>query len=255
MTKKKLSAGKVLLLLLLLLVIGALITAGICYFLASQDNIKDKYTLTDREENIEFTMLKGSAFGKEFEVSENMINTFINDKFCKEITGSSSGFDHLMLYLHEDAPTEVYAHAYYKGIPMALRCKAWFDTDSTTNSLNARVFDAYIGELKIPDSILNQILEKLLEKNEHVHYIKNSQYNVSITAEYKIDIPNTKGITIGLKDVTIKDSKADFRTNSLTGEALRASIEYISSKEGRETVKNIIDGIGNKIKDVFGKEE
>ena len=45
MTKKKLSAGKVLLLLLLLLVIGALITAGICYFLASQDNIKDKYTL------------------------------------------------------------------------------------------------------------------------------------------------------------------------------------------------------------------
>ena len=42
------------------------------------------------------------------------------------------------------------------------------------------------------------------------------------------------------------------RTNSLAGETLKAGIEDVTSKEGREAIAGLVDNAKNKIKDKIG---
>ena len=41
------------------------------------------------------------------------------------------------------------------------------------------------------------------------------------------------------------------RTNSLTAEALHAAIDYLTSEEGQEAVSSLINGVKDKLKDLF----
>ena len=253
MSRKKRGPLRVILSAVALLIAAAVIFAAIAAYLALQDNIEDKYTLTQRDEGIAMEILKGGAVGKEFELSQDMINTFANDKLCKEPDGSSSCLDKLMVYFSEDAPAEIYAHVYYKGHPLAVRCKAMYDIDESTSEVSAKIYDAYVGELKLHDTILDLLLQKIFENNEHIHCINSGGNNISFHADYTFDIRNTNGITVRLLSAETKDGAVLCRTNNITGEALKAAVEYITSEEGSEAVKGLFGKIGDKLGELRDK--
>lgn len=255
MIKKKFGFIRVIVIVLILIVLVFAAVAGICYYLAVQDNISDMYTLSERDEEIALTAIKGSAFGKEFDIDEIQINTFINDKFCKEKTGNNSGVDHVRFYFYDDRPCEIFAHAFYHSTEFSIHCKVDFDVDETTSEVLLKVYDAYIGELKVPDNVLDMVLEKVLESSERVRYINSGGRNVAFTAVYTIDIANTSGITLGLKEAVPGNAVLKCRTNSLSGQALKAAIEYIASEEGRETITGLIGDVKDKIGGWLNKDD
>ena len=152
-------------------------------------------------------------------------------------------------YFHEDQPCEVYGHAFHKGFAFAFRCKATFDVNPADYGVSVRLYDAYMGELAIPEQMLDLMLQRILEGSEHVHYSGSRSANVLFTAEYTIEIPHTDGLTIGVKEAYSKDGALVCRTNSLTGEALRTAKEYLQSKEGWDSVTDAVDDVKDRIKD------
>ena len=236
--------------ILLLIITG--IVFGVIYHKVTQDNIKDKYTLTDPDDGITLTIVKGSLFGNEFEISEKQFNTYINKKFCTVSDGKNSGVDHIMVYFNDDGTCEMYGHAFHKGFSFAMNCKAKFSVDENTSSVRINVYDAYVGELHLSDSVLNDVLDRILSESTRVNYIGGGDANVEFKAEYNIEIPNTSGINIGVKEAYAKDGALMCRTNSLAGETLKAGIEYVTSKEGREAIAGLVDNAKNKIKDKIG---
>ncbi len=247
MRKKKSGPARVMLSIIALLLAAGIVCSAVIVYLATQDNIEDKYTLTQRDEGIAMEILKGGALGKEFELSQDMINTFANDKLCRNPEVSSTCLEKIMVYFNEDAPVEIYAHVYYKGNPLAVRCKAIYDIDESTSEVSAKIYDAYVGELKLPDNILDLLLQKVFENNEHIHCINSAGHNISFHAEYTFDIRNTAGITVSLLSAESKDGAVVCRTNNITGEALKAAVEYITSKEGSEAVKKLFGKITDKL--------
>ena len=238
--------------IVLVFILGMAVFSGICAYLAFQDNIAEKYTLKEREEGLIMTALKGSIVNQEFEVSEAMLNTYINDKLCKDNDGTNTGIDHIMLELNDDGVVRVYSHVFYKGQPFALQCKAMFDLDSSTSEVKAKIYEAKLGELSVPDNILNVVLSDVLENNKHIKYINNGGNNISFIASHTVEIPNTNGITLSLKGGSFKDGAVVFRTNDLKGEALSAAIEFLSSDEVKEKVSGIVDDIKDKIGGLLG---
>lgn len=238
--------------ILVLLLITAGIVFGVIFHKITQDNIEDKYTLTDPDEGITLTVIKGSLFGKEFEVSEKQFNTYINKKFCTVSDGKNSGVDHIMVYFNDDGTCEIYGHAFHKGFSFAMNCKATFEVNEDDSKVRIKVYDAYIGELSLSDNILNDVLERILSDSKKVNYIEGEDANVEFTAEYNIDIPNTSGIYIGVENAYAKNGALVCRTNSLTGEALKVGLEYVSSKEGREAISEFIGDVKDNVKDKVG---
>lgn len=243
------SKGKILLGVIILIIVAFCIIFGVIYSQITADNIQDKYTLKEPDDGITLAVLKGSILGDEFEINENQVNTFINKKLCKKSDGSNSGIDHIMVYFHEDEPAEIYAHAFHKGFEFAFRCKAEFSIDSSDNTVRMNLHDAYVGEFGLSDSILSDVIRKVLKDNEKVRYINETEGNVEFTARYTIEIPNTNGINIRMEELSAADGALKCRTNNLTGEALRAGIEYVSSEEGRESISGFIDDAKNKLKE------
>ena len=82
--KKKKRVGLIILIVVLTLIVVLLVSAVICAALAFTDNNKDKYTLTETDDSLPMTALKNSVIGSEFEASELMINTYLNQNICTE---------------------------------------------------------------------------------------------------------------------------------------------------------------------------
>ena len=70
---------RIILSLIAILLIVAAAFCGICVYLVFQDNIQNQYMLTETSDTFMSTLLKGAVFGKQFEMSETEINSYIND--------------------------------------------------------------------------------------------------------------------------------------------------------------------------------
>ena len=242
MAKSKRKTGIIIITIFILILVAVIIFICRCIALAFTDNIKDKYTLNEKSENTFLkTLLVGASFGKEFEISEAELNTYINKKYCTDYDRNNSGADHIMVYLHEEEPAEIYAHIYIKGLQLAVRSKVEFSLDKETSVISARFYDAYVGELGIPDSILSYILSRVSENKDNMSV---SGTAISIVAKYTYEIKDYD-IDLYIKNFVPSERKVMCQTNSLTGQALKVAGEYITSDEGREA----LSGIYNRIKD------
>ena len=248
MTVKRKKRGRVILSLIAVLLIAAMTFGGICIYLAFQDNIQSKYTLTETTDTFLSTLLKGAVFGKEFEISETEINSYINEKYCTQKGENEAGLDHVRIDFHEGGSDDIYAHIYYKSYELAAHSKILFSLDEQTSILSAKLYNAYIGELRISENILSYLLSKIFENSEHITV---NGTTLSVTASYTYDIKNTDGITLSLKHTQSTEDSVKCRTNSLTGEALKAAGEYLISEEGREAVSGIWGDIKNKVSTMF----
>ncbi len=83
MSKTK-KTGFPLLKLLFILLTLCIIAAAVCIFLAFQNDNEDKYTSYQKDDTLLYTALKSAVFGQEFQLSEDQINTYINDQLIPQ---------------------------------------------------------------------------------------------------------------------------------------------------------------------------
>lgn len=247
MIKKKRLLPKFLLILLMLLIAGVLVVYGICSHLALQDHIREKYTLTAKDDGFYTTILQGAVFGDEFEISEAALNTYINERYCTTFHPDESGIENIMLCFHKDSLSELYAKIYTHGKEYAVRANAIFDINSETSVVRVIFLNAYIGELKISDKILSSVLSRVFQNNSLVTVNDTA---VSVKAMYSYEIKSVS-LDIYLTQFEARDGAISCRTNSLTGEALKTAGEYLLSDEGQAAVSGMFNRIKEKIGSIF----
>lgn len=240
------------------LIVGAVILAlliicGIVVWrilsLAATDNIADKYTLTETEDGFMKTVFKGAVFGDEFELSEAMVNTFINEKYCTPFSENGSGIENIRVYFKSGEDTEIYARIYRGGKEYAISAKAAVYSTGGNGAFEIRLHDVRIGELGISDSILGRILPLLIDDTSLYTVTEN---RIAVYTYYKYDIKNTS-IELYLDSFTPQEGYVLCRTNSLTDEALSAAKEYLGSDEFKEDLRNTLDGIKDRLGGIFNE--
>ena len=113
------------------------VTALIFYTLITTDNCADKYTLRETDDTFLETILKGAAFGEEFELTDTQVNTYVNQKYCG--VKNDTGAENIMIYFHKDAPTEIYARIMYRGLEMSARAEAEIGIDRNTSIISVKL--------------------------------------------------------------------------------------------------------------------
>ena len=243
---------RVILIIVSVVVLLLIAAAAILRSLALTDHEQEYYTLTEQSDTFLTTMLKGTAFGKEFTISETEFNTYINKRYCrKPEDGWSDGIDHLRVYFHKDRPCEVYAHVFYDDLQFSVHSLVSFQLGSISHTMKLKFTDAYIGQLKIDENITGLILNKLFSRHSFATPERNT---LLVKAEYSYELKNTS-IDMELLDFEPEENAIRCRTNSLTGEAMKAFKEYITSEEGKEKLRDIYDGFKNKIRSLFHDDE
>lgn len=231
---KKFSLGKLILLLVLIIVILAVIFSAICVVFALQDNNRDKYTLDETDDSFLDIVLKSAVTGSEFKVTEAQINTYLDNKFCSG-NESSNVLKNIRLYFHKNDDTELYARIRYKDHYFSVYAKTKIELDPKTGIAAVNIYNAKLGELPVPNFILNKVISHFSENQKYVSFDNNTLY-IQTLYKYEFD---TFTIALNLEKFDIEDGEVSCKTNSLTWEALKALKDYLLSDKGQEMCKRI----------------
>lgn len=216
--------------LILTILILSLIAAGICIFLAVQNDNEDKYTSYQKDDTLLYTALKSAVFGQEFQLSENQINTYINDLLIPQ----NKNMKNCVVFFN-DGIAEIYAKVTYMNNDFGLYAKADISLDTASNSFAVRLDDAKLGRLPIPDNILKTILEQNIPSDETISVKDGIIY---ITSSYNFNI-NDFILNLTFEKFDIGDHTVTCRTNSLAKNALDVLKQALMTPEGREKLKNL----------------
>ncbi len=134
-------------LIVLSVALGAVLLAVGIYFavyttLIRQDNIRDKYTLTERDDSFLWSALKASLKGDTFDATEAQINTYLDTAFC----GEDKFLKNVRVYFHAQEPCEIYARIHYNGQDLALSAWADMTFDSTEGVVGIQCRQVKLGE-------------------------------------------------------------------------------------------------------------
>lgn len=229
--KKRSAAKRTIISLTAAVLAIVLIFSSICLSLAFQDNIRDKYTMTETDDGFLITVLKGAVFGKTFESPEIEINTYINQKFC----GDTKLLRNVRVFFHKDAPVEIYGKLHLLGHDLAVQASGDFTLDSSEGVVILGLHDVKLGELKIHSIVINSILSGFADKTENVEFRDGKLY---IKTRYEYHLGDYT-LTLRLEQLNAEDGKAVCKTNSLTLEVLRIVKDFIFSDKGKEFFEKI----------------
>ena len=231
MKKKRSAAQKIIISVTALILISVLIFGSICITLAMRDNIRDKYTLTEKDDGFLYTVLGGAVLGRQFETSEAEINTYINDKFC----GESKLLRNLMVYFRKDEPVQIYGRLHFLEHDLAFQAEGDFSLDSTEGIIVISLKNVMLGELKLHDLVINSILSGFADKTKNVDFRDGKLY-LKTRYEYQL---GDYSLTLRLEQLSAGDGKAICKTNSLTLEVLGIVKDFLFSEQGKEFFKRI----------------
>ena len=217
-------------------------SAAVCTVLAVTDNNKDKYTLSETDDTFLMSALKGAVWGEDFDVSETQINTYLNDKLCDEENGV---LKNVRLYFHDDDDTEIYARIHYMNSDFSAYAKAQIQLDRNSGTAVVRLYSARLGELPIPDFVLQMVTEHIAKDNKYVRY-SNGVLNVKTEYFYDFD---TFTITLRLEKFQPRDGHLICKTNSLSYELVAALKDYCLSEEGQHMLKEIFGSALSDLKE------
>ncbi len=215
---------------MIIIIMLLLITVGICFFLALQDDNGDKYTFDGNDTTLMYTALKGAVSGKEFTLDEIQVNTYLND----EIVQKNDNIKNLRIYFNNSV-TEIYSKISYMNHDITLYSKADISLDTINNTFNIKLYDAKIGKLPINHFILEYIISANIHPTDNVSvnhgiiYIRSS-YDFNIDS-FILNI-TFKEFSVGHKIITCK-------TNSLASDALDVLINALKTSDGREKLKHL----------------
>ena len=170
--KKRFSALKIIIAAVVFLVLLAATFFAVCFSLAIQDNIKDKYTMTETDDSFMNTALKNAITGSSFEVSEVQLNTYINKKFC----GEKEFLRKVRVYFHKDEPIEIYGLIHNWNRDFAISARAETRLDKEKGIVAVKLSDVKLGELRIHDIVLHTILRDFADKNKYVTFSEGTLY-------------------------------------------------------------------------------
>ncbi len=211
----------------------------VCLILMSQDNIAPMYTLTEEDDSFMGTLLKGAVTGREFDLSEAQINTYLKRNFC----GDNKPLRKIRVYFHNEKPSEVYARVYCFGAERALYADAEIELMPERGQTAVRVNNVKIGELHIHGFVLDNVLQDFADSNPLAEYTDGVLY---IKTEYSYEGKNFS-LTLKLEKLEPGDRIIVGKTNSLTMEAVNAVKDYLLSDDGQEFFKGLF---GEKINDI-----
>lgn len=251
MIKSKHRIGCVIGISFVVLLIGVIIFFSYCLSLAFQDIYTDKYTLDKTDDTFIITILKGAACGKDFNVSEEQFNTYINTKYCSDSTDKQNKLKNIRIYFNQNQSSEIYAKTEFLGYDFGICAKADFKFNTSIDTLSITLSDAKIGKLSIPDCVLKNILYRVIKDNE---YLKVNNLTVSVKTKYKYDLKHSS-ISVELTKFVPQNGYISCCTNNLSKEALNSLKEYLKSEDGKKYLKdklNVdIDNIKDKIRSIF----
>ena len=246
--------GVFLLWLFIILLILSAITAGICIFLAFQDDYKNKYSFYQSDDSLMYTALKGAVFGEDFRLTETQVNTYINNEIIEK-SGNDS-IKNLRVYF-ENGIAEVYAKVNYMNNDFGLYAKAQISLDTVSKKFSIHLYNAKLGRLPIPDFILKDTLEKNISQTD-ITSVKDGVIYINSSYDFNID---TFTLNLTFQKFAIGDKIVMCRTNNLAQDALDTLKKALQTSEGREKLKNLfhfsfsenslIDLGLDKIKDVI----
>ena len=239
MSKKK----KIIIVTVIVLVFvlaGTAIFGGVCMHLMTQDNISDKYTLTDEERDGTFlgTLLKAAITGSETELSEAQINTYLNDSFC----GPDRVLRKIRVYFNKDEPVKVYARIFHFNRELAFSSDADLTLEPENGRIAVRIYNVKLGELNVHSPSIDSVLEKFAGNTNLAEYTNGILY---IKTEYSYDGKNFS-ITLRLEKFQPQNGSVLCKTNSLSRELLYALKDYLRSEDGQSFIKQYI---GEKLND------
>ena len=224
--------GVFLLWLFIILLILSVIAAGICIFLAFQDDYKNKYSFYQSDNTLMYTALKGAAFGEDFKLTETQVNPYIND----EIVEKSANIKNLRVYF-ENGIAEVYAKVNYMDHDFGLYSKANIFLDTVTKNFSVRLYDAKLGKLPIPDFIIKDTLEKNIPQTENVS-VRDGVIYVSSSYDFRID---TFTLNLTFQKFAVGNKMVMCRTNSLAQDAVDTLTQALKTPEGREKLEKLFN--------------
>ncbi len=238
--KKGASWGKV-----LLIAVGSLILAGavfvtVCIVLAQQDNIKDKYTLTQTDDTFRWSALKAALKGSAFNATETQINTYLYQTFC----GEDKVLKHVRVYFHQEKSCEIYAKLHYPKGDFALSARAETTFNSTEGIVGVRFHDVKLGELPIPSFIVSAILSDFAKKYDLTTFSDEVLY---VRTRYEYDFGDF-AFHLRLEEFSPQEGTLLCRTNSLSRELLMALKDYLLSDSGQELFTRLFGKTTNYLK-------
>lgn len=210
----------------------------ICIALASDDIYESRYTMTRTDDSLLSTVLKASLTGREFTVTEDQFNSYVNAHFCNYSPEKGSGLEKIRFYFHKDEPVEIFARVHIRGKSFGIRCNADIGLDPDTHIFTVIVRDQFIGRLHLHSLTVDHLLRKLFENTERITPSENS---ASAKAEFSYEIASTS-FRLYLTKLSPGDGCLTCRSNSLAGEALKAAVSYLASEKGRK----LLSGIWNR---------
>ena len=239
MTKRKKLVLKIALVIAAVILAGILTFGGICLYLMDQDNISDKYTITERDDSFLGTILKGAVMGSEFELTEAQVNTYLDNTFCAE----DKPLRKIRVCFYRDMPAEVYARIFYMNRERAFYARIQLGLIPEKGVTAVRFSDVKIGELKIHSHVIDSLLNDFAKSTPLAEFKDGVLY---IKTEYSYEGRNFS-LTIKLEKLEPSGGTVLCKTNSLTHEVIYAVKDYLLSEDGQEFFKNIF---GEKINDI-----
>ena len=192
------------------------------------------------------SVLKGSFLGNDFKVSEDQLNTFLNEKFCQpEKPGSESMLKNLRLYFHEDMPAEVYAKFHYGKHDYSLYAKALIVMEDNSGIAAVRISDVKVGELPVPDFMIQKLLSDFADSKSFVAF-SDGTLLIQTFYDYSFD---TFGFSLHLEKFEMHEGSVTCKTNNLTFEVLKALKDYLMSEQGQELSRRLFGHTLSELKD------
>ncbi len=242
MAKRKRLATRIVLVTIAVILAGVMTFGGVCLYLINQDNISDKYTLTEEDDSFLVTLLKNALTGSEFELTEAQINTYLFKSLCSE----NKFLRRVRVYFHKDGPSEIYARIFNMDREQALSAKAQIELIPERGVTAVRVSDVKLGELHVHKPVIDSLLRDFAKSSLLVDYYDDVLY---IKTEYTYEGKNFS-LSLRLERFDPDDGFVHCKTNSLTREVISAVKDYLLSEEGREQIKGYI---GDKLSDLKDK--
>ncbi len=242
MKKKKHRIIRIILYSIIGVVAVSAVAITVCISLALQDNIGDKYTMTESDDGFLTTVLKGAFFGTETDVPELQINTYLNEKLC----GDNKALKNIRVRFHKDAPCEIYARFVYKDIWFAIQAKAETKVNERDGMTSVRLSDVKLGELPIGQFVLNYVLNEVASKSDLLEY-ENEVLYIKSCLEYDF---SSLTFTLQLEQLDPFDGGVKCRSNSMSAELFSALKKYILSDKGKELYHKIIGETAGNIADI-----
>ena len=240
MTKRKKLALRITLICTAVLVSVVLIFGGVCLTLMSQDNISAMYTMTEEDDSFLGMLLKGAITGKEFDLTETQVNTYLNKTFCAE----DKPMKKIRVYFHKNEPVEIYAKVYQFGADRAMYAKAELEILPEMGKTAVRISDVKLGELHVHGHVVDNMLRNFAKSTPLAEFSNGVLY---IKTEYSYEGKNFS-LSLRLEKLEPSDRTITCKTNSFSNEVIYAIKDYLVSDDGQEFFKSIFGEKINNIK-------